>query len=188
MKPTEPDSIPTKTRPGSWDALEKAEPDEPIFVLLARDEHAAPLVKEWVRRVREAALKLGDWNAAEPKLRKATDAEAIAWAMDSWRRNEREAGIPAEPKEHYSGYKEKAEDKARNDRVATLKHLASRLHNAVYEVNESAIELRKIAGVEAELLATATSLEYIHQLLKSAAFAIEPKRPDYRAEPKMPGV
>src|SRR5262245_2623480 len=37
----------TKDNPGKFDCYEKADPDEPMFVLLARDRHAAALVEMW---------------------------------------------------------------------------------------------------------------------------------------------
>lgn len=37
----------TKNNPGRGDCYSKAEPDEPMFVLLARDPHAPLLVRLW---------------------------------------------------------------------------------------------------------------------------------------------
>lgn len=37
----------TKASPGKFDCYEKAEPDEPVFVLLGRDPHAHRLVELW---------------------------------------------------------------------------------------------------------------------------------------------
>lgn len=37
----------TKNNPGKFDCYEKAAPDEPMFVLLGRDKHAACLVFLW---------------------------------------------------------------------------------------------------------------------------------------------
>lgn len=37
----------TKDNPGAFDCYEKAEPDEPFFMLLARDKHAPTLVWLW---------------------------------------------------------------------------------------------------------------------------------------------
>lgn len=37
----------TKSNPGKFDCYDKAEPDEPLFVLLARDETAADFVELW---------------------------------------------------------------------------------------------------------------------------------------------
>ena len=37
----------TKNNPGAFDCYAKAEPDEPMFILLGRDKHAASLVSLW---------------------------------------------------------------------------------------------------------------------------------------------
>jgi hypothetical protein len=39
----------TKTNPGKFDCYENAAPDEPMFVLLARDPQAPALVWRWAR-------------------------------------------------------------------------------------------------------------------------------------------
>lgn len=38
----------TKNNPGPFNCYEAAEPDEPMFILLGRDRHAAALVNMWV--------------------------------------------------------------------------------------------------------------------------------------------
>jgi hypothetical protein len=38
----------TKNNPGTFDCYANAEPDEPMFILLGRDKHAAALVNLWV--------------------------------------------------------------------------------------------------------------------------------------------
>jgi len=37
----------TKNKPGKWDCYSRAEPDEPMFVLLGRDPTAAAMVVAW---------------------------------------------------------------------------------------------------------------------------------------------
>ena len=64
----------TKENPGKYDCLEKAEPDEPYFVLLARDIEAATAIRDWAMRSRHA----------QP-LEKLKEALSCANAMDSWR-------------------------------------------------------------------------------------------------------
>lgn len=88
----------TKNRPGDFDCYSKAEPDEPMFVLLARDPCAHALVGLWAsinsapgpireKRVREALLVL---EAAARRL-PGQDAEKIeeafncVHAMVQWR-------------------------------------------------------------------------------------------------------
>lgn len=40
----------TKLKPGAFDCYDAAEDDEPMFVLLARDEDAPALIYEWARK------------------------------------------------------------------------------------------------------------------------------------------
>lgn len=40
----------TKNSPSRFDAMGKAEPDEPYFVLLGRDHSAAELVRQWATK------------------------------------------------------------------------------------------------------------------------------------------
>ena len=49
----------TKNEPGQFDCFAAAEDDEPMFVLLARDELAASMVAMW------AALRIGAFDAAQ---------------------------------------------------------------------------------------------------------------------------
>lgn len=68
----------TKNNPGTYDCYDKAEPDEPMFILLARDPAAPKLVRDWVR-----------WNAGNVDRAKIQEALACADAMDAWRREHR---------------------------------------------------------------------------------------------------
>lgn len=66
----------TKNNPGKFDCYDKAEPDEPMFVLLGRDKHAPALVWLW------AALRGMDKESPE-KLEEAMNcaAEMIHWQI-----------------------------------------------------------------------------------------------------------
>jgi hypothetical protein len=65
----------TKNNPGKFDCYADAEPDEPMFVLLARDISAPFLVRLWA-----------DKNFK--KTDKRAEALAIAVAMEEWQRRE----------------------------------------------------------------------------------------------------
>lgn len=65
----------TKNSPGEYDCYAHALPDEPIFVLLGRDEKAPYAVRKWARRHR---LDKGD----TPKYR---EAMKLARDMEKWR-------------------------------------------------------------------------------------------------------
>jgi hypothetical protein len=70
----------TKNKPGAYDCYTKAEPDEPMFVLLARDPVAPLLVRLWceIRRL------LGNTDEAQ-----LIEAEQCALAMVAWRHKNR---------------------------------------------------------------------------------------------------
>jgi hypothetical protein len=73
----------TKARPGLFDALKKAQPEEPYFVLLARDPAAVWRVLDWVS-VRLDLVRYGKRPMAElPQLVEALDcaAEMVAWQV-----------------------------------------------------------------------------------------------------------
>ncbi len=67
----------TKLNPGEYDCYEKAEPDEPMFILLARDPLAPSLIHIWAN-MREDLGK-------DPE--KTAEARAIADEMVKWREN-----------------------------------------------------------------------------------------------------
>jgi hypothetical protein len=74
----------SKNQPGKFDCYSKAEPDEPMFVLLGRDPAAGVLVQFWVELRRSA----GDDN--EDQLDEALRcAEAMTqWAIDHGKREQ----------------------------------------------------------------------------------------------------
>jgi hypothetical protein len=69
----------TKNNPGKYDCLSKAEPDEPMFVLLARDKDAPAVVELWAL-LRE--------RAGEDK-EKIHEALGCSLAMRVWRQKNR---------------------------------------------------------------------------------------------------
>lgn len=69
----------TKADPSAFDCYANAEPDEPMFVLLARDPLAADIVRTWVARHSGAAL------TGRPYSEKEQEALRCADAMDAWR-------------------------------------------------------------------------------------------------------
>lgn len=90
----------TKANPGRFDCYANAAPDEPMFVLLARDRLAPHLVSIW------AKLRVGDVEAAtvvfenllskhaghyaaEPDSDKAGEALETMFAMLNWRKANR---------------------------------------------------------------------------------------------------
>lgn len=79
----------TKLKPGKFDCYANAEPDEPMFVLLARDPLAPILVRLWA--------DLREHAAGNPS--KVFEARTCAIDMEKWRhrKNERvEAPSPTQ--------------------------------------------------------------------------------------------
>ena len=70
----------TKTNPGQYDCYAKAEPDEPLFVLLARDPLAPILVRLWADLTTSRMP-----NGAT----KSVEAVKCSIAMEAWRAKNR---------------------------------------------------------------------------------------------------
>lgn len=68
----------TKNDPGEFDCYANAEPDEPMFVLLARDPTAPLLVRTWV-----------ELQGMAVSIDKASEAYACANKMEAWRKANR---------------------------------------------------------------------------------------------------
>lgn len=96
----------TKNQPGKFDCYDNALPDEPIFILLARDPLAPFLVSAW------SAVRMGDWEKArtvfdamierqgapylrEPDVDVAIEAMDCSAAMFAWREGNEGAWRPA---------------------------------------------------------------------------------------------
>lgn len=81
----------TKANPGKFDCYEDALPDEPMFVLLARDPEFYALVDEWSKR-RTLAVMCGDRPQSDMGMvREALDVAAAGaeWRtrnLGKWRR------------------------------------------------------------------------------------------------------
>lgn len=76
----------TKNNPGEFDCYESAAPDEPMFVLLARDPLAPGLVLKWAQQ-RQALIHNGLKPASDQQ--KVAEAEACARAMLDWHKANR---------------------------------------------------------------------------------------------------
>ena len=75
----------TKNNPGDYDCYQKAEADEPMFVLLARDRYAPILVMLWAE-LREAAGEDPD---------KVQEARDCADDMTAWNEMYRSSYVQA---------------------------------------------------------------------------------------------
>lgn len=72
----------TKNDPGQFDCYDAADPDEPMFVLLARDPDAPDMVRLWARKRQDR----------DGRTAKVAEAFACADAMEAYRREERRQG------------------------------------------------------------------------------------------------
>lgn len=76
----------SKLNPGDYDCYAKAEPDEPMFILLGRDRDASTMVKMWAfLRMEQIAMGL------RPESDRAQVSEAMRCAteMEIWARDRR---------------------------------------------------------------------------------------------------
>ena len=76
----------TKNNPGKFDCYGNAEPDEPMFILLARDASAPIVVDHWAeRRLR----MIEDGTKPESDRAMVEEARQCAQAMRDWRAKHR---------------------------------------------------------------------------------------------------
>ena len=84
----------TKDTPGKYDCYAKAEPGEPMFVLLGRDPSAALLVRLWalIRHRQNEQCGNGDLEQIDEALRCAQDMQH--WHLNHGRRAALPDGLP----------------------------------------------------------------------------------------------
>lgn len=76
----------TKREPGQFDCYLNAHPDEPLFVLLARDPAAPAAILEWVRHRREM-IETGEKPTTDWPI--LDEAMQCANQMRAWREKNR---------------------------------------------------------------------------------------------------
>lgn len=74
----------TKTNPGKFDCYTKAAPNEPMFILLARDPTAPQLVGLWAETYLRKKQRLGTCDSSVEE--KFEEAMACAKSMRDWLR------------------------------------------------------------------------------------------------------
>lgn len=72
----------TKNQPGSFDCYANADPDEPMFILLARDACAPAAVEKWIE-YREGLIRLGVKPESDRKM--LDEARQCVENMRTWR-------------------------------------------------------------------------------------------------------
>lgn len=74
----------TKNNPGKFDCYTNALPDEPMFVLLARDPNFQRFVHKWAKdRMKDIQCGL----RPESDIAMVAEAEECAWAGQEWRKD-----------------------------------------------------------------------------------------------------
>lgn len=76
----------SKITPGAYDCYANAEPDEPMFIVLARDA-AAPIVVEMWAAERECLIERGEKPKSDMAM--VIEARQCASAMREWRKTNR---------------------------------------------------------------------------------------------------
>lgn len=76
----------SKNEPGHFDCYANAEPDEPMFIVLARDK-TAPLVVEMWAAEREIAIERGEKPKSDMAM--VIEARQCAANMRAWRKANR---------------------------------------------------------------------------------------------------
>lgn len=156
----------TKDRLGDYDAIETAKPGEPLFPIQGGDPFGPPTVLHWARLCREAGMAATKPEEAERLLRKASQAEGVAWMMLDYQR-----GLDRDPRA--STYHDTTADYlAGADQRAALIRGSTRLHNMVADtlpVAEMLARFRVHPEQEVRIREAVAAL-------KEAALLIEPRR------------
>jgi hypothetical protein len=142
----------SKNNPGKFDCYSRAEPDEPVFVLLGRDPVASFVVEYWAM-LRE---RLGKTEQEAIDEARSCALEMQQWARSKGKEQQLAHALAATPasKETYKEYIESAVSskiKQRSiERIRELEALCKRAADAIQSavVNDSNVELE---AVEREL-------------------------------------
>lgn len=176
----------TLTEPGAFDALEKAEPSEPIFTLLARDPDAPATVTEWCRLRRNRAMKVhghskrtADKKLFAAELAQCVNAERIAEEMTDWRAGQ---DAPAAVRISHGVQRTEIElaEAAARDRLAAAVRALREADYFVCEARDALVELGVIGEV------TQGDLGMMMARLKGIADEHTPKRAGHEVEPALP--
>lgn len=173
----------TKETIGQFDALEKAEPNEPMFPLLARDECAPATVTEWCRLRRNRAFKLYGDSAKDTdkellaaELRQCANAEDVALQFVEWRKREAPADVV---KSTYNEVIRSAEEVAEADRRKRQEQAVADLGEAGYYLCEARDALASL-GLIGELIQR--DMTAMLDLIKSLSAEHKKTRPRYIPE------
>jgi len=172
----------TKSRPGEFDALEKARPDELIFTLLERDPCAPPTIHHWCELRRKRARDIKDDEKRKDELRQITEAEFIAFAMGD-RQKERGDGeaVEALPVQTYSGNVIEA-----TELDDLLPKLRAEMSETDYHVNNSLELARRAHELGAIDDAQLGHITDCARVIHAMALELSPHRAALMAEAELP--
>jgi hypothetical protein len=162
--------ISTRERPGDYDALESAKPDEPIFVIQGGDPFGPATVEHWADLARTAGRSEAKADTSAKLLKKATSAEMVAWAMRDYQAG-RGAEVIAEAK--------RFESEDVTDRNVILARATDRLNNALAEAIMVAEQLEALG--ETLVTVHAARIRDAADTLNDVSADIEPRRTRGRA-------
>lgn len=170
--------ISTKDEVGSYDAIASAKPGEPLFPLQGGDPLAPFCVMMWARAARRKALRMAEDDKARAKLlRKASDAEEVAWAMKDYQRAEAAGAQIVEqappPPVSYSGIAVEKPGEWMAGIVAGVRHLS----DAAAALDDAAAHLPPDQAA-----ALAEAIEQV----KAIAARYKPQRASYPKTPEFP--
>lgn len=170
---------------GPYDALAKAEPGEPWFIILARDSAGPATITEWCRLRRNRAFqKWGESHRPTDKellaaeLKQCAEAEALAMRFSEWKSGH-DQDKPGE-RAAYNEVIKSAEEQAEAARLSARAGAVRDLREAAYHLSE-ALEALDGLGV----LPERTKADGVLYLARINGLAEEhsPKRPG--AEPTL---
>ena len=96
----------TKNNPTPGSCLAKALPDEPMFILLARDRCAPDTIRFWADQRSQLGVEQGESQDAEQLLEALETAEEMgAWRARNdggWRNHHRDADVVPTPRDELS--------------------------------------------------------------------------------------
>lgn len=179
----------TKTIPGPFDGMARAQPDEPVFTLRAHDPLAPILIHEWVDRKRKAireAFANEEITKAKRDLEfiQCREAEEIAWAMAAWRQGEHAAEVEELqdlPEPEDAILSDDAELAARAQ-YEIIKRACQLLQNGIANIHEASEEALAPLGLPSERAVILACRDR----LKAVAAHIAPKRASYYPGQQLP--
>lgn len=166
---TDEPMIATKERLGAYDAIETAKPHEPLFAVQGGDPFGPATVLHWASLARAAGMEETDAKASTRLLRKASDAEQVAWAMMAYQRGE----VAVEGKRAYYNDAPSFDD-SDHDRAVRQARI-----KGADRINDMVARGTEIAGTLAALDACPDDVPRLRaaiETLRSVATFVEPRR------------